>query len=245
MKRWICSASLALSLIAPIAVSAAGAASEGGAQVEDAGEEVLLAYAYNLRHRGAAEALGLVLPLLSSRGAVELQPGGNALVVRDTAEVLARIRPQLLAFDHPFDPLRLRVQIIRAQRSGEPSGPRPELPAGVLARLHDLLKYESYSLIASSELSIEDGMAVVQDLGDSYRVDFRLRHLLSDKHASLEGFRLSRRMQGKFVPLIHANLNLDLEKPMVLGLAPSEASDVALMLVIESLPVRTAELTDE
>jgi len=242
MKRWICSTCSALFLIAPIAVSAAGAAR---AQVEDAEKEVLIAYAHNFQHRGAAEALGLVLPLLSSRGAVELQPGGNALVVRDTARVLERIRPQLLAFDHPFDPLRLRVQIIRAQRSGEPSGPRPELPAGVLARLHDLLKYESYSLIAGSELSIEDGMAVVQDLGDSYRVDFRLRHLLSDAHASLEGFRLSRRTQGKFVPLIHANLNLDLEKPMVLGLAPSEASDVALMLVIESLPVRTADVTEK
>ena len=111
MKRWICSSCLAFSLIAPIAASAAIAAT---AQVEDEGTQVLLAYAYNLRHRGAAEALGLVLPLLSSRGAVELQPGGNALVIRDTARVLERIRPRLLAFDHPFDPLRLRVQIIRA-----------------------------------------------------------------------------------------------------------------------------------
>lgn len=245
MKRWISSSCLTLSLLAASVAIAATAASEARAQVEDAGKEVLLAYAYNLRHRGAAEALGLVLPLLSSRGAVELQPGGNALVVRDTARVLERIRPKLLAFDHPFDPLRLRVQIIRAQRSGEPSGPRPELPDGVLERLHDLLKYESYSLIAGSELSVEDGMAVVQDLGDNYRVDFRLRHLLSDKQASLDGFRLSRRTQGNFVPLIHANLNLDLEKPMVLGLAPSEASDVALMLVIESLPVRTAAVMDE
>jgi len=245
MKRWICRRGLALVLIAPIASIMPIASIAAGAQVEDADSEVLLAYAYNLQHRGAAEALGLVLPLLSSRGAVELQPGGKALVVRDTAKVLEKIRPQLLAFDHPFEPLRLRVQIIRAERSGEPSGPRPILPPGVLTRLHDLLKYENYSLLARSELSIEDGMAVVQDLGDSYRVDFRLRHLLSGAHASLEGFRLSRGTQGNFTPLIHANLNLDLGKPMVLGLAPSEASDVALMLVIESLPVRTAEVTDE
>lgn len=236
MRRWTFRTSLVLALLTPIAAWAQG---------EETGSGELVAYAYNLQHRGASEALGLVVPLLSSRGAVELQPGGNALVVRDTATVLQRIRPRLQAFDHPFEPLRLRVQIIRAERSGSPSGPQPELPAGVLARLHELLKYESYSLLAGSELWIEDGMAVVQDVGDKYRVDFRLRRLLSDARASLEGFRLSRGTKGDFEPLIHANLNLDLEKPMVLGLAPSEASDSALMLVIESLPMRTAKVSDE
>jgi hypothetical protein len=236
MKRWISSAALFVGLMVP---------APGPAQVENPSTEVLVAYAYNLRHRGAAEALDLVVPLLSSRGAVELQPGGNALVVRDTARALAMIRPQLEAFDHPFEPLRLRVQIIRAGRGGEPAGPSPQLPAGVLSRLHELLKYESYSLLAGSELSIEDGMAVVQDMGDDYRVDFRLRHQLSDGRASLEGFRLSRGGTDAFVPLIHANLNLDLDKPMVLGLAPSEDSDAALMLVIETLPMRAAARDEE
>lgn len=215
------------------------------AQIGTGEPEVLVAYAYNLRHRGAAEALDLVLPLLSSRGAVELQPGGNALVVRDTAEVLASIRPQLQAFDHPFEPLRLRVQIIKAHRGGEASERQPELPAKLLSRLHDLLKYESYSLLAGSEVSIENGMDVVQELGDHYRVDFRLRHLLSETRASLDGFRLSKGAEDEFVPLIHANLNLDLDKPTVLGLAPSEDSDAALMLVIENLPMRTAELSEK
>ncbi len=84
-------------------------------------------------------------------------------------------------------------------------------------------------------------MAVVHDIGDRYRVDFRLKHLLSGDQASLEGFRLSLGKDGTFEPLIHANLNLDLEKPMVLGLAPNEASDTALMLVIECLTETVAE----
>ncbi len=204
----------------------------------------LVAYAYNLQHRGASEALELVLPLLSSRGAVELQPSGNALVIRDTEGVLQLIRPRLRAFDHPFDPLRIRVQLIRAEPTAMSSGPTPELPAGVLARLRELLKYESYSLLAGSELRLENGMAVVHDIGDTYRVDFRLRHLLAGERAALEGFRLSRSRDGDFEPLIHANLNLDLEKPMVLGLAPTEASDTALMLVIECLSERVAETAE-
>ena len=208
---------------------------------ETEASQPLVAYAYNLQHRGASEALELVLPLLSSRGAVELQPGGNALVVRDTESVLALVRPKLAAFDHPSEPLRIRVQVIRAEPVGSRTGPPPELPAGVLARLRDLLKYESYSLLAGSELEIDDGMAVMHDIGDAYRVDFRLKQMADDTHAALEGFRLSLGKDGQFAPLIHANLNLDLEKPMILGLAPNEASDKALMLVIECLPDRVAE----
>ena len=145
MKRWISSGLLAAFVMAPFAAAA---------QAEEGEAEVLVAYAYNMQHRGAADALDLVLPLLSSRGAVELQPGGNALVVRDTASVLETIRPRLQAFDHPFEPLRLRVQIVRAERGSESPGRRPELPAGVLLRLRELLKYESYSLLAGSELSM-------------------------------------------------------------------------------------------
>lgn len=218
------------------------------AQEEPAGE--LVAYAYNLQHRGATEALDLVLPMLSTRGAVELQPGGNALVVRDTVNVLQRIRPKLREFDHPFEPLRLKVQIIRAERgvgverSRELTGASPDLPTGVLSRLHELLNYDRYSLLAGSELSVEEGMAVVQDIGEGYRVDFRLRHLLAAERASLDGFRLSRDAGESFEPLIHANLNLDLKRPMVLGLAPSEGSRSALMLVIQNLPVRMARFRD-
>lgn len=234
MRRWISSIAPVLVLMLP----APGLAQESEG-------EVLVAYAYNLRHRGAADALNLVIPLLSKRGAVELQPGENALVVRDTARALDVIRPRLQAFDHAFEPLRLRVQIIKAERASVGGGTRPDFPEGVLTRLRELLKYESYSLLAGSELSIEDGMAVVQDLGATYRVDFRLKHTLTDERASLEGFRLSRESGNEFVPLIHANLNLDLDKPMVLGLAPSEASDAALMLVIENLPIRTAAKVGE
>ncbi|MBT8491429.1 MAG: hypothetical protein KJO07_00095 [Deltaproteobacteria bacterium] len=236
MKRWISSTALALLLLAPLAAPSHAAEDEG---------ELLVAYSYSLQHRGAADALELILPLLSSRGAVELQPGGNALVVRDTAGVLEQVRPKLRAFDHPFDPLRLRVQIVRAERRPVESGPGPELPAGLLNRLRELLKYESYSLLAGSEMSIEDGMAVVQELGAEYRIDFRLRHPLSEAKASLEGFRLLRGPENEQTPLIHANLNLDLDKPMVLGLAPSEDSDVALMLVIENVRMQTTELASE
>lgn len=238
MKLWTSSrlqVSLCRALAALLLLAAMAPATGSRALFAQEPPPSLIAYAYNLQHREASEALKLVLPMLSHRGAVELQPGGNALVVRDTEAVLKLIRPRLLEFDHPFKPLRIRVQLLRAEPGGSDSGPAPELPPGVLSRLRELLKYENYSLLAGSELQLENGMAVVHDIGERYRMDFRLKQLLAEDQASLDGFRLSVGGNGEFKPLIHANLNLDLDKPMVLGLAPTEASDTALMLVIECL----------
>src|SRR3954465_11411347 len=56
--------------------------------------------AYTLRHQRASEAVALVYPLLSRKGTVELQPGGNTLVIRDVPAALNRIAPVLRNFDH-------------------------------------------------------------------------------------------------------------------------------------------------
>ncbi len=254
MKTWISSlpprragsgvrkSLLALALISCLGLPLAG--QQGGAGDEEASgsgsAEALELYAYNLEHRDAQAALGLVLPLLSSLGTVEIQPGGNALVVRDTADVLGRVRPRLRAFDHPAASLRIRVQIVRAGAPVEGAG-RPDLPAPVLARLKQLLRYESYSLIARSEFQIVEGMKARQDVGDDFAVDFRLKEVTVDDRAVLESFRLSRVRDGELEALIHTNLSLDTTRPMVLGLARTEASGQALMVVIEG--VREATLT--
>ncbi|MES1211706.1 MAG: secretin N-terminal domain-containing protein, partial [Acidobacteriota bacterium] len=76
----------------------------------------LVLHAYTLKHRKATEALPLVSPLLSPRGTVELQPGTNTLVLRDTIASLGRIVPALRAYDHPARPLTLELYIVRASR---------------------------------------------------------------------------------------------------------------------------------
>ncbi|HXT21441.1 MAG TPA: secretin N-terminal domain-containing protein, partial [Thermoanaerobaculia bacterium] len=54
--------------------------------------EIIL-HVYTLRHQTAGDALGLIRPLLSPRGTVELRPGANTLVLRDTPLALSRILP--------------------------------------------------------------------------------------------------------------------------------------------------------
>lgn len=204
------------------------------AQDASAGDTELVTEAMTLRYRKAVQAVELVHPLLSARGTVELQPGGNTIVLRDVRQAIDRIVPLLEEFDRPANLVTVRVQIVSA--GSEPVGLQtgPTLPAGMLARLRGLLRYESYSLLAVSEFAVQEGLAAASELSGDYRVDFRLGRLLEDRRISLEGFKISRRGDdGEMGSLIHTNLNLNLGRPMVLGLAKSESSDRALMVIVE------------
>src|ERR1700688_951258 len=77
----------------------------------------LALHAYALRYQQAIEAIPLIQPLLTGRGTLELQPGGNTLVIRDTVAALARIVPVLRGFDHPSQPLKVEILIVRASRT--------------------------------------------------------------------------------------------------------------------------------
>ena len=53
-------------------------------------------------HQEAREAMPLLYPLLSEQGTVELQPGGNTLVVRDRGEVLRKLLPVLQDYQKQY-----------------------------------------------------------------------------------------------------------------------------------------------
>ncbi|MEE8368378.1 MAG: hypothetical protein V3S30_08665, partial [Thermoanaerobaculia bacterium] len=70
-------------------------------------------------------------------------------------------------------------------------------------------------------------------VGLNYHVRFRLQVEFPEKSVRLEGFRLNKigpKVQSK--PLIHTHLDLRLGKPMILGLAKTESSPEALVVVI-------------
>jgi hypothetical protein len=204
------------------------------ARVAEATGSDLVVEAITLRYRSAAGAIDLVHPLLSARGTVELQPRGNTLVLRDVRQAIDRIMPLLREYDQPANLVTVRVQIVSAGTDLEESGARPNLPAATLRRLQTLLRYEDYTLIAMTEFEVQEGLEAAYELSNEYRVEFRLGRLLEDRRVRLEGFKLSRReAKGTTVPLIHTNVNLHLGKPMILGLARSEASNRALMVIVE------------
>lgn len=222
---------IAASLLVLSCMTAACAAQQGPSG--NPGDVVL--HAYTLKHRKATEALSLVSPLLSSRGTVELQPGTNTLVLRDTIPALQRIVPALRAYDHPARPLTLELYIVRASRSATPEAIRSDLPAALTRRLSALLDYNVYEVRAQALLASLEGQAVTYALSGDYEISFRVGTVQAPGRVKLSDFRISRR-HGRNRPqpqlLIHTNLSLRLDQTTSLGLARSESSPEALMVVL-------------
>jgi hypothetical protein len=218
--------------------ASAGLAAPAASLEESATPEpsTLVVHIYALRNRAAGDALAMVEDLLSSRGALELQPGENTLVIRDTAPVVRRIVARLRDYDQPPRRVRLEVQIVRA---GEVAGSRagmevrgPELPPELVRRLRELLRFESFTLMAQAGLEMMEGERVAYQFGGDYRVEFELGVLSASRQLRLQDFIVGKGPAHDSRPLIHTNLNLTIERPMVLGLAQTEASERALMVVL-------------
>jgi hypothetical protein len=175
-----------------------------------------------------------VHPLLSPRGTIELQPADNTLVIRDNAAALAKIVAVLRSFDHPSRPLRLDLLIVRASRSAvSPQMVRSELPEALTRQLHSLLGYDTYLIEARASLQSLEGEAVTYELGTEYQVSLRLGTVLPQRRVRLTDFAVMRRQpKHPGQVLIRTNMTLWLDRTMSLGLAKSEASREALMVVV-------------
>lgn len=193
-------------------------------------EGELVLHAFTLRHKPATDAIQIVFPLLSKRGTVEAQPATNTLVIRDTPAALGRIIPALRGYDHPSRPLSLEIYIVRATRSVVSGAPtQSDLPESLTRRLRALLPYEVYQVQAQARLTSREGEAVTYALGGEYEVSFRLGTIMDGRRVRLSNFRVARRAAS---PLIHTNLNLPLEQTTSFGLARTEGSNEALMVVL-------------
>lgn len=198
----------------------------------------VMVHAYALRHQSADDAIGLVKALLSPRGTVELQPKANALVLRDTAEALQRILPVLVAFDHPPRPVDVELWMVRAVgprpgASGQPLGKTSNLPADLLRALSEHLPFEQYGLLGSSEVRGEEGKRMTFDVAGNYTVKFRVGTIVQDQRLRLNDFEVILRPDGGDpAPLVRSQLNLWLDRTMVLALSPGEGSSTALMVVV-------------
>ena len=70
-------------------------------------------------------------------------------------------------------------------------------------------------------------------LSEDYEVSFRLGTLSADRLVKLADLRIQRRTGQAAVPLLYYDLvNLRLDQPKILGLAKSEESREALMVVL-------------
>lgn len=218
LRRSIASFFLALALVPALAAQS--------------GEVVV--HAYTFQYQRAREAMDLVSPLISGTGSIELQPGTNTLVIRDSPAAIARIVPVLRKFDHPPRALRLEVLLVRASRAVvSPQVQHSDLPEALTRQLRDLLGYDIYETQARAQISAAEGQAVDYEVGQDYKVSFRFGGMMPDDRVKLSNFRIIRKAaEGRpRVVLLQANLNLWLDRTMNLGLAKTEGGQ-AVMLVL-------------
>jgi hypothetical protein len=184
-----------------------------------------------LEHQSASEAMALVHPQLSPEGTVERR-GEDGLVVRDRRPQIEAIRRLLDEFDHPARRLRLEIQVVEASAGAGATVAGPALPEELSRRLRELLRYERFTVLGAARIEAMEREEVTYRLGGDYRVSFRIGAMLQ-RSLKLHGFQVGRVADPEQRPLLHTDLALTTDKPMVLGLAPSESSDRALMIVLE------------
>lgn len=194
------------------------------------GEPQMALHAYTLRHRQVADAEQLVRRMLSPAGSVIVQAERGTLVVRDTVASLARIAPALREFDRPLRPLQLEMMVVRALRSTSTPAPPSTVPRELAERLRKLLSYDVYQLVARADLPTHENEEVTYEVGAGYSVRFQVGEVVAGGQVKLRDFRLFQR--GGSEPVIRTHLNLFLGKTYTLGLAKSEESPTALMVVI-------------
>lgn len=196
---------------------------------------------FTMRHQPAAEAVSLVLPLLSAEGSVELRPGGNTLAIRDQKVVLERIRRVLINLDHPREDLRVEIRLIRAQRppvSGVPEVERKQ-PAALQLPAGHQLPFEGYESVGETVLNTREGETLEYRVGGDYWVSFRVGTMLAHRRIKFYDFVL-KKAEKRGAPQNEAEplrmiLNLWKDKTTVLGVSPD--GDQALMIVLKwSLP---------
>ncbi len=190
---------------------------------------------FTLQHRAAAEAIDLIHPLLTARGAVELRPVGNTLVIRDGSKTVEDALALLTEFDVPAPPLRFEVRIVRASLDGaEPDTRSAEaLSPALVERLKELLRFDSFELLSGADLAAAENQYLESWIGSEFQIRFRVGAVQVDRRVKLHDFQVARRQQeGEPDVMIHTNLSLWLDKPMILGLARTESSEQALMVVI-------------
>lgn len=242
---------LAVLVALGLAPSAFGQASPQEPSPRKASPERLVVHAHTFEHRDAADAADRIRPLLTHRGTVEEQPGGNTLVVRDVRTSVDHIARLLRELDQPPKELSFDIRIVRAvTQSGLISPPtggdipiEAELSPELLERLRGLLRFDEYQVLAQADVRSREGEEVTYALGDRFDVSFRSRAVLGGSRLKLEDFTIVKKPRqstdkGRRLPpreLFQATLNLKLDKLFIV-LAQDPSGGDALMIAISCRP---------
>ncbi len=193
---------------------------------------------FRFHFRPARDGASLVEPLLSAEGSILLQPGINAITVRDNPEVLRRVADALASWDVAPQTYRVRVRLFLATREANPSRTPPAPIPELGQKLFLLFPFTRYEEVASVQVTAADGTTVETMAGEKYHLRFAVRGVPSDpERVQLVQLQLSRRDRAAndtevLNPVLRATVSLLVKQPSVVGGARSESADRAVFLVL-------------
>lgn len=200
--------------------------------------ETLVRLDFRLRHQGISDVMKVVEPFMSQQGIVEIDREQRRIAVRDHRSNVANILETLEEFDHPVRSLGFDVILLRATRSSEPDLREVNervLPTPVLEGLGFMLSQNLYALVSRAQLEGREGERVEAPLGEIRRVGIAAGTVLNGQilPVQFELARLDRPPGSGF----NKNLNLQIGRTMVLGLAADPSRDSGWVVAITSRQV--------
>lgn len=189
---------------------------------------------FRFEHQRASEALAMVRSLLSPRGSVSLDEASNTLAVRESPAILTRVSTAVRTIDHVAQPIWLRVELIRAAVSSLSPVPKAsDVEPELVDNLRKLFRFQQFAQVSRGRIETREGEEVTYEMGEGYRLAFRLGTIVDRRRIRLSSFQLTRVVAGQDDrTLVRSAVNLGLDQPLILGLTNDEAAERALMLVL-------------
>ncbi|MEZ5312695.1 MAG: hypothetical protein R2862_03095 [Thermoanaerobaculia bacterium] len=188
---------------------------------------------FRFEHQRASEALAMVRSLLSPRGSVARRGVEHAGGARVSA-ILTRVSTAVRTIDHVAQPIWLRVELIRAAVSSLSPVPKAsDVEPELVDNLRKLFRFQQFAQVSRGRIETREGEEVTYEMGEGYRLAFRLGTIVDRRRIRLSSFQLTRVVAGQDDrTLVRSAVNLGLDQPLILGLTNDEAAERALMLVL-------------
>ena len=192
---------------------------------------------FQFHFRPAREAATLIEPMLSPEGSLLLQPGLNAITIRDNPDVLKRVTGALASWDVAPQAYKVRVRVFLAFHEPKSAAPPPSIPE-IGEKMYLLFGFTRCEEVATVQVIAADGNAVEVAAGDRYHLRFMVRSVPQESdRVQLAQFQLARRDRSTentevLTPLLRATVSLLVKQPSVIVGARSENANKALFLVL-------------
>ncbi len=203
---------------------------------------------YTLEHKPLTDAAIEVGSLLGEEGTVSMQPGRNALVVQDTAEVQLAVERYLRAYDRPPRPVEVAVTLMLASDTRqEEAGRHAPLNAlsaevrGVMESVGDFTRWIDYEPLGKHDAASTEGGLVSARLDDTYGIEYRIDRIetaTAGTRVRLSPFRLIRYQMSEtgtetMETVFETSMSLPNGRMQVLGAASGAAAERALFITVQ------------